>query len=132
VVICNRKQGHYSDRIIFEMMILNEIHYNLATSTYLQVICLVLKSPHTQNMLLRIESTGRRTYHKQVKVVCYYMYIELMMLITVFFFFCNFILNNDLYRRNTIDSPLCSCGLVEGSYMYHFLGKLYIYAQTIF
>jgi hypothetical protein len=31
VVICNRKQGHYSDRRICEMVILNEIHYNLAT-----------------------------------------------------------------------------------------------------
>jgi hypothetical protein len=31
-----------------------------------------LKSPHTQNMLLRIESTGGHTHHKQVKVVCYY------------------------------------------------------------
>ena len=27
----NRKQGHYNDRRICEMMILNEIHYNLAT-----------------------------------------------------------------------------------------------------
>jgi hypothetical protein len=33
--ICNRKQGHYNDRRISEMMTLNEIHYNLATSTYL-------------------------------------------------------------------------------------------------
>ena len=35
VIICNRKQGHYNDRRICEMMTLNEIHYNLATSTYL-------------------------------------------------------------------------------------------------
>jgi hypothetical protein len=27
VVICNRKQGHYIDRRICEMMILNEIRY---------------------------------------------------------------------------------------------------------
>ena len=72
VIICNRKQGHYNDRRICEMMTLNEIHYNLATSTFLKVVCLVLKSPHTQNMLLRIESTGRCTHQKQVKVVCYY------------------------------------------------------------
>ena len=62
VINCNSKQGHYSDRTICEMIILNEIHHNFATSTYLQVVCLVLKSPHTQNMLLRIESTGRYTH----------------------------------------------------------------------
>jgi hypothetical protein len=41
------------------MMTLNEIHYNPAAATNLSVVCLVLKSPYTQNMLLRIESTGR-------------------------------------------------------------------------
>jgi hypothetical protein len=41
------------------MMTLNEIHYNLIKSTFLQVVSLALKILHTQNMLLRIESTGR-------------------------------------------------------------------------
>jgi hypothetical protein len=36
------------------------------------VNCLVLKSPHTQNMLLGIELSGRYTHHKQVKVLYYY------------------------------------------------------------
>jgi hypothetical protein len=71
-VICNRKQGHYSDRRICEMMTLNEIRYNPATSNVLSVVGLVLKSSHTQNMLLQIESTGRYSHHKQVKVVYYY------------------------------------------------------------
>ena len=55
VIICNRKQGHYSDRRICEMMTLNEIRYNPATSTFLlvHVICLALKNPHTHSMLLR-------------------------------------------------------------------------------
>jgi hypothetical protein len=35
VMICNRKQSHYNDRRICEMMTLNEIHYNLSTSTFL-------------------------------------------------------------------------------------------------
>jgi hypothetical protein len=35
VIICNRKQGHYNDHKICEIMTLNEIHYNPATSTYL-------------------------------------------------------------------------------------------------
>jgi hypothetical protein len=35
VVICNRKQGQYSDRRVCEMMILNKIHHNPAKSTYL-------------------------------------------------------------------------------------------------
>ena len=34
VIICNRKQGHYNDCRICEM-ILNDINYNLATSAYL-------------------------------------------------------------------------------------------------
>jgi hypothetical protein len=72
VIICNRKQGHYNDRRICEMMTLNEIHCNPATSTFLSVVCLVLKSLHTRNSLLPIESTGRHTHHKQVKMVYYY------------------------------------------------------------
>jgi hypothetical protein len=43
------------------MMTFNKIHYNLATSTSLSVVGLVLKSFCTRNMLLRIESTGRYT-----------------------------------------------------------------------
>jgi hypothetical protein len=54
------------------MMTLNEIRFNPATSTFLSVVGVALKSFHTQNMLLRIELTGRYTHHKQVKVVhCY-------------------------------------------------------------
>jgi hypothetical protein len=36
------------------------------------VFALHLKSPHAQTMFLRIESAGRHTHHKQVKVVFYY------------------------------------------------------------
>jgi hypothetical protein len=36
VIICNRKQGHYSDRSICKIMNLNEIHYNPATPTFCQ------------------------------------------------------------------------------------------------
>jgi hypothetical protein len=55
------------------MVILNEIHYNLATSTFVSSLP-HFESPHAQNRLLRIESTGRYTHHKQVKMV--YHYIE--------------------------------------------------------
>jgi hypothetical protein len=65
VIKCNRKQCHYSDRRICEMMTLNDI----ATSTFLSVVCLALKSSHTQNMPLRIESTGRYINNRQVEVV---------------------------------------------------------------
>jgi hypothetical protein len=50
------------------MMTSNEIRYNLATSTFLSVVGLALKSYHTQNMLLRVESIGIFSHHKQVKV----------------------------------------------------------------
>jgi hypothetical protein len=75
-MICNRKQGNYIDRRIYEIMTLNKIHYNPATLTFLSLVCLDLKSPHTQNMLLRIQSTRRYTHHKQVKVVYYYIEME--------------------------------------------------------
>jgi hypothetical protein len=67
VTICNRKQGHHNDRRIRETTTPNEIHHNPATPTFLQAACPALKSPHTQNMPLRIEPTGRRTHHKQAK-----------------------------------------------------------------
>jgi hypothetical protein len=35
VIICNRKQGHHSDRGIYEMITLNEIHFHPATSRFL-------------------------------------------------------------------------------------------------
>jgi hypothetical protein len=54
------------------MMILNEIHYNPAPSTFLTVVALALKSSHMQNMLLRIESTGGCTHDKQMEVVYYH------------------------------------------------------------
>jgi hypothetical protein len=38
----------------------------------LSVVCLVLKSPHTQNSLLRLEWTGVFTHHKHMKVTYYY------------------------------------------------------------
>ena len=72
VIICNRKQGHYSDRRICEMMILNKIRYNPATSTFWLVVGLALKSPHTHDMALSIESIERHTHHKHVIVVHYY------------------------------------------------------------
>ena len=37
----------------------------------------------------------------------------------------NCILNNDLFRRNIIGSPLCSCGQVENSYNFFFSCPLY-------
>ena len=84
VIICNRKQGHYSDRRICEMMTLNEIRYNPAASTFLLVVGLALKSPHTHSMLLRIESTGIYTHHKQATVVYYYIERERQKWRTVF------------------------------------------------
>ena len=59
-------------RRVCEMITLNDIRYNPATSTLWLVVGLALKSPHTHSMLLRIESTGRYTHHKQVIVVYYY------------------------------------------------------------
>jgi hypothetical protein len=38
VIICNHKQGYYSDHRICKMMILNETHYNPAISTFLSVV----------------------------------------------------------------------------------------------
>jgi hypothetical protein len=73
VIICNSKQGLvYSDRRICEIMTLNGIRYTSATSTFLTVVGLALKSSDTQPMLLCIDSTGRYTHHNQVKVVHYY------------------------------------------------------------
>ena len=71
VIICNRKQGHYSDRRICETMTLNEICYNPAISTFWLVVDLALKNHHTHGMPLRIESTERHTHHKQAIVVHY-------------------------------------------------------------
>jgi hypothetical protein len=71
-MICNRKQGHYNDCRICEMITLNKIHYNTATSIFFSVAGLVLKHPYTQNMLLAIESAGRNKHRKQVKIVYYY------------------------------------------------------------
>jgi hypothetical protein len=52
--VYNYKQGHYSDHMICENMTLNEIRYKSATSIFLSVVGLALKSSHTQNMLLHI------------------------------------------------------------------------------
>jgi hypothetical protein len=46
------------------MMTLNEIRYNPATSTFLSVFDIALRSSHTQNMLLCITSTERYTLHE--------------------------------------------------------------------
>ena len=73
VIICNHKQGHYSDRRICEMMTLNDICYNPATSSFWLVIGLALKHQHTHDMPLRIESTERHTHQKQAIVVHHYM-----------------------------------------------------------
>jgi hypothetical protein len=64
-------EGYIGCRIC-EMVTLNEIRYNHATSTFLSVVSLILKSRHPQNMFLRIESSGRYAHHRQVKVVYYY------------------------------------------------------------
>jgi hypothetical protein len=45
VINCNRKQGHYSDRRIYDMITSNEIP---AILTFLSVVCIGLKSLHTQ------------------------------------------------------------------------------------
>ena len=42
----------------------------------------------------------------------------------------NCILNNDLFRRNIIGSPLCSCGQVENSYHFFFSCPLYKQARN--
>jgi hypothetical protein len=47
VITCNRKQCHYSDGRICKMMTLNEVGYNSATSTFLSMVGLALKSSHT-------------------------------------------------------------------------------------
>jgi hypothetical protein len=70
MIICNWKKFIITT-VEFAMMA-SKIHYNPAALTFLTVICLVLKSQHMQNMLLRIESTGRCKHHKQVKVEYYY------------------------------------------------------------
>jgi hypothetical protein len=48
VIICNRKQCHNSYRRICEIIILNDIRYNTATSFFLSVVDLALKSFHKQ------------------------------------------------------------------------------------
>jgi hypothetical protein len=67
VIICNRKQGHYSNRRICEMT-LNMILYNPETSNYLSVVFLLLKCLHTLVYRITLETDT----HKQVKVVYYY------------------------------------------------------------
>jgi hypothetical protein len=59
-------------------MTLNEIRYNPATSTFLSVVGLSLKSFCTQKWCVSIEPTGRYTQYKQVKVVYYYIEKEQM------------------------------------------------------
>ena len=63
---------YYSDRRICEMMTLNGIRYNPATSSFWLVVGFALKTHHSHDMPLRIESTERHTHHKQVIVVHYY------------------------------------------------------------
>jgi hypothetical protein len=46
--ICNHKRGDYSDRRICEIVTLNEIRYNPATSTFLLLVDFALKSSHVQ------------------------------------------------------------------------------------
>jgi hypothetical protein len=67
MVIANKIIKNSECRIC-EIMTLNQSHYNPGTSTFLSVVALSLKISHTQSMLLRIESTGRYTHHKKVKV----------------------------------------------------------------
>ena len=71
MIICNRKQAQYRDRRICEMMTLNEIRYNPASSTFWLVVGLALKNHHTHGMPLRIESTifkARPTTNQKVDV----------------------------------------------------------------
>jgi hypothetical protein len=70
--ICNRKQGHYNDRRIFEMMPLNEIHYNSAASTFIvSSLPRFEKLSYTKHALVHRITWGN-TRHKQIKVVyCY-------------------------------------------------------------
>jgi hypothetical protein len=74
MIICNRKEGQYSDHGSYEMLTLNEIRYTPAkcTSTFLSAFGLAEKDFHTQSMLLRFESNGRYKHHKQVKVNYYH------------------------------------------------------------
>jgi hypothetical protein len=58
-MICNRNQGHCSDRKNSEKITLNENYYNPLTSTYLSVFYLLLKRSHTQSMRLRIVTQTR-------------------------------------------------------------------------
>jgi hypothetical protein len=50
VIICNRKQGYYSDHRICEMMTLNEIYYNLSTSNLMSIVGLVVISSHIRRL----------------------------------------------------------------------------------
>jgi hypothetical protein len=51
-MIYNRKQGHYNDRRICEMMTLNEIHYNLTTSNFfVSSVLRFEKSSYTKHAL---------------------------------------------------------------------------------
>jgi hypothetical protein len=59
LVTGNRKQGHRGDCRICKIMTLNEIHCNHVASTYLSIVCFILKTSYTQNTFLSIESTGR-------------------------------------------------------------------------
>ena len=54
--------GGLTTTVMISVMTLNEIRYNPAASTFLLVVDLALKSPHTHSMLLRIESTGIYTH----------------------------------------------------------------------
>jgi hypothetical protein len=56
---------------------LNEIDYNPATSTYLSVVYLVLKSPNTQTMLLHVINLEINAHHKQMNVEYYYVEKEI-------------------------------------------------------
>jgi hypothetical protein len=47
VIICSRKKVIKVTVEFAKIMILNDIHFNDATSPFLFVFCLVLKSPHT-------------------------------------------------------------------------------------
>jgi hypothetical protein len=71
VILCNRIQGQYSDRRICKIMTLNEIHYNLFCNRFSSFWKVFIRKTCSR---LCIESAGRYSHHKQVKVV--YCYID--------------------------------------------------------
>jgi hypothetical protein len=71
VIMCNRKQGYYSDCRIRKMMTLNNIHYNSATSTFFNSWPLFEKFSYAKKCTCVWNQLGDK-HQKQLKVVYYY------------------------------------------------------------